>query len=175
MTVPVPAVLPDSRLAPAQVIAKFNSKSLRGLGDTICTTLDDGSQYCYDSGTGAYAGETLPGGTQTGSGSFLDPYTGKMVTPTDTGSYTTGSNTSAVWAAVVNSLVKSGMTLAQIQAAHPGMSISPNGQIIYQNPGYPVGTGGISTGIGLLGGSTSTYLLLGGAALLMMVALGGRR
>jgi hypothetical protein len=163
MTVPVPAVLPDSRLAPAQVRAKFNTATLAGLGATVCEMVSDGSQYCYDDGTGDYQG-TIPAGGSTvvnvGAG-----------TP---GTFSTGANTSAAWASVVNSLVKSGMTLAQIQAAHPGMSISPNGQIIYQNPGYPVGTGGISVGGGLFG-SSSSMLLIGGAALLMIVALGGRR
>jgi hypothetical protein len=62
--------------------------------------------------------------------------------------------------------MKSGMTLAEINAIQPGTVVSANGAILRQNPGYAVGsttTGTLNLGTGSI--STSTMLMIGGLAL----------
>ncbi len=61
------------------------------------------------------------------------------------------------------------MTLGKELAAQPGQVISPNGQISYQNPGYPVsGAGSLSVGTGSMGSSTVMMLGIGLLAVLFM-------
>jgi hypothetical protein len=60
------------------------------------------------------------------------------------------------------------MTLAEINAIQPGTVVSANGSILRQATGLPVPVG---TGITAALGSSSTMLLLGGVALVVVVML----
>jgi hypothetical protein len=66
---------------------------------------------------------------------------------------------------------KAGMSIASINALKPGMVISPNGTMLYQNPGYAVGTP--TSSLNLAGMSTTT-LLVGGLLLVGVFMMMGR-
>lgn len=89
---------------------------------------------------------------QDASGNMIFPGQG-MVTPSGVVSYfnapanpsptkvaTPQGMTAAQQAALANTLISGGFTLAKEIAAQPGMSISPGGAISFQNKGFPVGT-----------------------------------
>jgi len=143
------------------IMSANNLSGLRGLGDVTCTNLDDGSTYCYDATTGDYA--------PAASAAVQGAYAG--TSGTNPGSYSTSPGTSSSWAAVVNTMAKAGFTLADIQAAHPGMSISPSGQITYQNPGYAVNTGGVLPGS--IGGMSTTTIMFLAVGVVVFVAVIG--
>jgi hypothetical protein len=152
----------------------------------VCSEDWDGGESCYDdgSGDGSVSGGTYP----------LNPYTndqsgqttcadGSVVSAgvacpnqwqTASGStysgstYTVPSQSSSGWASFAAAMGKAGMTVAQINALKPGMAISPNGQMLYQNPGYAVGTPTSSLN---LGGISTTTLMVGGLLLLGAVLM----
>lgn len=64
-------------------------------------------------------------------------------------------------------LARSGFSLAQEVAAQPGMVIGPNGQLSYQNPGYPVGIGA-----SLTTPSSSTMIMLAVLAIGAVAVIG---
>jgi len=66
---------------------------------------------------------------------------------------------------------KAGMQVAQINALKPGMVISSSGQMLYQNPGYAVGTP--TSSLNLAGISTTT-LMVGGLLLVGVFMMMGR-
>lgn len=87
------------------------------------------------------------------------------------GSLVAPSQNSAAWAAFAAQLAKAGMSLATINAVQPGTIVNPNGQIIRQATGYPVGSTSGSFAVGSLGSPT----LIWGAVILGAVLLMGRR
>jgi hypothetical protein len=118
-----------------------------------------------------------PAGSST---TYLDYTSGFPVAPNQyidqTGSTYIGSgyvapasNNSAQWATFASNLVKSGLTLAEINAIQPGTVVGANGQILRQNPGYAVGT---PTGAVNLGGISTPMLMLGGLALAAILFMG---
>jgi hypothetical protein len=76
---------------------------------------------------------------------------------------TVPSQTSAQWAPFAALMVSQGFKLADINAMKPGMSISPSGQMLYQNPGYAVGTP--TSALNLGAGFSPSTLMLGGLVL----------
>ena len=110
--------------------------------------------------------------------SSIDPSGNPIVTPityqgvtVPAGSVVVPSQSSANYANAATALAKMGLSLAQINAMQPGMVVNPNGQIIYQNPGYPVSSGAsISAAIG-----SNSILLYGGLALLAVLLMGSLR
>jgi hypothetical protein len=164
----------------------------RGLGTTVC---DDMGENCYDDGT-TYSGT----GTATSLGTSMGPanpftdQSGTMTTCADgsvvaagvacpnqwqdasgstySGStYTTPSQSSSQWASFAAAMGKAGMSIASINALKPGMVISPNGTMLYQNPGYAVGTPTSSLN---LSGISSTTMLVGGLIAVALVMMMGR-
>jgi len=84
------------------------------------------------------------------------------------------SNTAqyAAWAA---QMLKSGLTLAEIQTIQPGTVVSANGAILRQSPGYAVPTGpgsSLSLATGNMSSMMPWLLLLGGAVVVM--SMGGK-
>jgi hypothetical protein len=146
-----------------------------GMGATVCDDMG-----CYDDGTGAVV-----------AGSAVDPNSSYLNYPVPAGGGTyvdqsgaavTGpvykapaSNNSAQWASFATQLMKSGMTLAEINAIQPGTVVSANGAILRQNPGYAVGTptGTLNLGTGTI--STSTLLMVGGLAVAAAILFMGKR
>ena len=102
-------------------------------------TLIGNSVLCSDGVTWAPSAASCPGG----SGSIA--YTAPAGTP---------ANNSAQWAAFSTALLKSGLTLAEINAIQPGTVVSANGAILRQSAGVAVGTS-LST-------MSSSTLLIGG-------------
>src|SRR5271166_5181422 len=177
MHIPAWSVLPDSTLAPPEVLAKFSSAAmagLRGLGAQVCD-----ESGCYDDGTtdtgntvvtlpypaGNPAPSTPPLGTGPctctfgfesccpGASSFAAA-TPDTTVATSTGAlapgYTIPNQSSAAWANVAAALVKGGMTLAQIQSIQPGTVVSANGAILRQATGLAVPVpGATNLGLGL--------------------------
>ena len=143
-----------------------------GMGAMVC----DETGACYDDGTAAapiappinpVVDYSTPA-TYCPDGTYVAPGypcpSGGVGTPAYTAP---ASQNSAQWASFAASLVKSGMTLAEINAIQPGTVVSANGAILRQNPGYAVGsttTGTLNLGTGTM--STSTLLMIGGLALL---------
>ena len=147
-----------------------------GMGATVCDDMG-----CYDDGTGAVvaAGATVDPNSSylsypvpAGGGTYVDqsgtPATGPVYKAP-------ASNNSAQWASFATQLMKSGMTLAEINAIQPGTVVSANGAILRQNPGYAVGsttTGTLNLGTGTM--STSTLLMIGGLAVAALLFMGKR-
>ena len=138
----------------------------RGFGDVQC--YEDGT--CEDVPTGTNTapdytptpdlGQQVASSGPTSTGQFIDYTTGKVYTgPT----YTVPSSSSSSWANFAAAMGKAGMSLASINALKPGMVISPNGQMLYQNPGYAVGSAGSALNVG---GLSTTTLMVGGLLLL---------
>ena len=150
----------------------------RGMGAMVC----DETGACIDDGTSVDTSAASPSSTST---TTLDYTNGFPVAAnqyqTSTGASYTGtayvapaSNNSAQWASFATQLMKSGMTLAEINAIQPGTVVSANGAILRQNPGYAVGsttTGTLNLGTGL---SSSSMLLIGAAALVAILFMGKR-
>jgi hypothetical protein len=100
---------------------------------------------------------------------YVNSSTGLTATTVGSNSgYVAPSQSSAQWAAFAAALAKGGMTLAEINAIQPGTVVSANGSILRQATGLPVPVG---TGITAALGSSSTMLLLGGVALVVVVML----
>jgi hypothetical protein len=168
MNVPVPAVLPDSRLAPAQIRAKFNSRTLAGIGscgDQIGT--DESGAPIYD--TASCTGSAWPTPVYTGEPGTSTPGTYQPTT------VSAGTGISAGELAAITTAMKGGIQLASILAMNPGMTVSPNGTITYQNPGYPIQIPGTGTLPATLGGISTTTLMLVGVGLVVVVSLLGSR
>ena len=147
----------------------------RGLGAMVCC---DESGALYDDGTGT-PGATPPAVTDT---VWTNPYgTGlPITTPISslpaTSQIAVPQQNTAAYAALAAQLVKGGFTLADLNAMQPGTVINPNGQIVRQAPGYAVTTGGTVAAGGLLSSGTSlTPWLIGGVAVVAIVAFGSRR
>jgi hypothetical protein len=92
-----------------------------------------------------------------------------------TAGYTAPSQSSAQWASFATQMLKSGMTLAEINAIQPGTVVSANGAILRQSTGYSVSgaTTSLSTALGT---SSSSLLMLGGLALaaILIMSMGKR-
>jgi hypothetical protein len=155
--------IPDSAAVPS----RLHEYVRLGLGqDDSVTTLPDltGSvapavPYVDDTSWLSSLFTTTP--VDTGAGSGFPQ--GSVVAP---------AQSSANWAGFATALAKSGMTLAQINAIQPGTVVSANGQILRQATGIAVpGSAGITAS---LGSSTSTVLLLGGAALFLIFMFMGK-
>jgi hypothetical protein len=138
-----------------------------GMGATVCDDMG-----CYDDGTGAVVAAPDPNSTYlsypvpAGGGTYVDQSGAPVSGPVYKAP---ASNNSAQWASFASSLVKSGMTLAEINAIQPGTVVSANGAILRQNPGYAVGSAPGSTlnlGTGIL---SSPMLLIGAAALVAIL------
>ena len=123
-------------------------------GNSCASASAGNSILCSDGVTWAPSAASCPGG----SGSIA--YTAPTGTP---------ANNSAQWASFATQLMKSGMTLAEINAIQPGTVVSANGAILRQNPGYAVGS--TSTGINLGTGTLSTSTLMIGGLLIFGVLL----
>lgn len=85
-----------------------------------------------------------------------------------TGTYTAPSQSSADWAGFATQLLKSGMTLAQINAIQPGTVVGPGGQILRQAAGYPVPVG---SSLSLQGGAGGNMLLIGGLVFAVVIVM----
>ncbi len=82
---------------------------------------------------------------------------------------------SAQWVSFATALSKMGFSLAQQNALKPGQVILPNGTILQQAPGLAVPFGAqLSQAFSGASGNTMIYLLVGGAALLLMSGSGKR-
>ena len=88
--------------------------------------------------------------------------------------YTAPSQNSAQWAAFSTQMLKSGMTLAEINAIQPGTVVSANGAILRQSTGYSVS--GAATSLSTALGTSSSLLMLGGLALaaILIMSMGKR-
>ena len=177
---------------------------LRGFGTFVCPDPSN-PDSCYDDGSsGGYVIPITPvdptspyGGYPTGEpyglqpnpipgqggctcigGTCIENGNSCASTPSPTTQITMPAQGSSQWANIIAGLAKAGVSVAQIQNLKPGMVINPNGQLIYQNPGYSVNTGGGGGVIagGALGSSLTTMLpwLLGGGILLMFAGMGKR-
>jgi len=103
--------------------------------------------------------------------------TAPVVAPTDTynvnaplpsGSFTVPSpSNSAAWANAITAATKAGLTLAELSAIQPGTVVGPNGQILRQAAGYPVGSG-VTAAFGS-GGGTMLLLLAGVAVVVLLM------
>ena len=112
-------------------------------GDS-CSSPLAASSFCPD---GTYA--TASGGCASG----MPPVSG----------YTAPAQNSAQWASFATQLMKSGMTLAEINAIQPGTVVSANGAILRQSTGYavPVGSAASTLATSLSTMSSSTLLIIG--------------
>jgi hypothetical protein len=110
------------------------------------------SVLCSDGVTWAPSAASCP----SGQGSIA--YTAPSGTP---------ANNSAQWAAFSTALLKSGLTLAEIQAIQPGTVVSANGAILRQSTGVSVGTS--------LGTMSTSTLLIGGVVILVLLMSMGKR
>jgi len=151
------------------VIDRFGVQGLAGLADVQCD-----SEGCYETSTGAIVSST-PTGTQVSGNVACDSQgcynitTGAVLTGSSAGS---GASPSATdWTSLLNTLAKSGTTLAAESMLSPGVSVSPTGAVSQQAAGYPIGTG-VATAIS--GISSTTLLMIAGLAVLVLFA-GGRR
>jgi hypothetical protein len=92
--------------------------------------------------------------------------------------YTAPAQNSAQWASFATQLMKSGMTLAEINAIQPGTVVSANGAILRQSTGYAVPAGSAASTLATSLGTMSSSTLMIGAlvigAILLMSMKGGR-
>ena len=125
-------------------------------GDS-CSSPLAASSFCPD---GTYA--TASGGCASGAA----PVSG----------YTAPAQNSAQWASFATQLMKSGMTLAEINAIQPGTVVSANGAILRQSTGLPVPVGGTSTFTTALGTMSSSTLMIGALVIgaILFMSKGGR-
>ena len=146
-----------------------------GMGD-VCNPADADydPNFCASQGGGSTGGYVNPtqvygpdlgyqGNWSTSSGS---PYSGPVYTAPS-------QSNSAQWATFATNALRSGLTLAEINAIQPGTVVGANGQILRQNPGYAVGTptGALNLGSGI----STTTLLLGGVLIFGLFAFMGKR
>ena len=162
MQVPVKPVGYDKTIA-----SYFGTRSLAGLG-CGCQIEDDGGvcsdpEPCPSGADQAYLALVQAGLTHGASDTNTSPVYPSSVP----GSYVnTGMSTQQLQ--LLNTLAQGGLTLGKELAAQPGQTISPTGQITYQNPGYPVGTNTLGVGVGSMGSSTVMLLGVGLLAVLFM-------
>jgi hypothetical protein len=167
---------------------------MRGMGTVVC----DETGSCYDDGTTAAGGVTLTpvgctcvngtcveDGNSCSSGpavapqwvcpdGSLPPASGVCPSGSQTQGYTAPAQNSAQWASFATQLMKSGMTLAEINAIQPGTVVAANGAILRQSTGYAVPVGSsVSTTLSSM--SSSTLLMIGGLALVAVLFMGGKR
>jgi hypothetical protein len=132
----------------------------------------------YDEAGNCIAYDTAGGGVSVGPvgsapvyssmpGTYTDPSGGTWANPVAT---VAPPASSAQWGVFANNLLKSGFTLAEINAIQPGTVVSANGAILRQATGLPVPVGNPVTTA--LGGPTSVLmiggLLVGGLLLFSM-------
>jgi hypothetical protein len=131
----------------------------RGLGALVCLDPNDTSS-CYEDGGAASTDTVWTNPYGTGSA----PLTGPVAQLPPTAQITVPAQNTAAYAALANTLLKGGFTLAELNAMQPGTVINPNGQIVRQAPGYAVTSGGaVATALpGTLAGISSTTLMVGG-------------
>lgn len=190
MHVPVWPTLPDSTLAPSAVLEKFRVGNLAGLAAPI--TMPDGTVLDMgDDGSGAggspggspidWSGPLCPSSMQQ-VGSSCIPIGSSDGTVSDWPSWTNvggqagvvvPSQSSAAWANFAATMVKAGMTLAQISAIQPGTVVSANGAILRQSAGFPVPVS--STGVGLSVNTNTTVLLAAAAIGVGLLFMAGRK
>ena len=125
-----------------------------------------GAVVCDVDGTCADDGNTT---TDLSSYCSMYPSACSGVTPTGTvtqtpASYVAPSSNSAQWATFASNLLKSGLTLAEINSIQPGTVVSANGAILRQSTGYSVPVGS-STALATSLGISSGTLMIGGLAL----------
>ena len=109
--------------------------------------------------------------------SVSNPYLQSGVTETDlvsgyfgnSGTATAPAQNSSQWASFATSLLKSGLTLAEINSIQPGTVVNKDGSILRQTTGYAVPVGSsVSTLASSLSGNTVIYLGVGLVALLVV-------
>jgi hypothetical protein len=133
----------------------------RGMGAVVC---DEESGVCADNGVTSTS-ET------TDLSSYCSLYPSACSGVTNSGaitqtpaSYVAPSSNSAQWATFASNLLKSGLTLAEINSIQPGTVVSANGAILRQSTGYSVPVGS-STALATSLGISSGTLMIGGLAL----------
>ena len=181
MLTPVPATLPNSTLAPSDVLAKFSSQSLAGLGGGFsgfgcdCSTFDD-SGNCLDPApcdTSSTTSLNYPYGSSSGAGNNLTLPGAPVVSTSPAGTTTVASPssslTAAQQAALLSSLVSGGVNLAELGLVQPGTTLTAGG-ITRQTAGATTQgtplTGAVATsdsGVLIIG-----LLAVAGLALMMM-------
>lgn len=145
---------------------------VRGFGDliadaTVPTSVSTDTSILPGDYSGDYANlvsSAAAGGYDVSTGPNLVPYANgasAAVAP---------PQSSSQWANFAGQLLKSGMTLAEINAIQPGTVVSANGAILRQATGLPVPVGGSSI-TGAFGSISPSYLMFGGLALLGVFAL----
>ncbi len=156
----------------------------RGFGDAASDAAD--ASALNDAFTGNSDSSTqlnLPGGLDLSQTFAPSDYstqplaTGPAPVAGSTPGYVVPSQNSAQWASFANSLLKSGMTLAEINAIQPGTVVSANGAILRQAPGLPVPVGSpLGSSITAAFGSMSmgTVVLIGGGLLLAVFMFKGK-
>lgn len=176
MVVPVPATLPDNTLAPEEIVQKFSSTSLHGLGDDYYN--DETDDYGYVPGGGGSNTENIcalmpymPGCSAGGfgTGGYQPPVydqnpAGGGARSSGSGSGGTSNNT------LILALIKAGVDVSKLAVVTPGTTLNKDGGVSRQNPGFAIpGTYDASVGVSA-GGSSSMLLMLGvGAALFFMM------
>ena len=141
------------------------------------TCLEDGSS-CAQSGPAPATFTPNAGYTACSDGSYVPSGSACPVgaSASPGGAITAPSQNSAQWAAFSTALLKSGLTLAEINAIQPGTVVGPNGQILRQATGLAVPVGSASSITAALGGgSSSTLLLFAVVGVGLAFALGGKR
>lgn len=176
MLTPVPAVLPDSTLAPADILAKFSPQTLAGLGRVSglgvcgdCLGWDDTGEICVGGYDTSGCGDTS-GGSSSGP---LFPITTPIVTTTPIvmPSSSGGTVVSAPpaggtnWAQVAAALAQGGINIAELQNIQPGTQLTAAG-ITRQSPGATTqGTPLVTSTAVSAGGSTLMLLAIAGFAI----------
>jgi hypothetical protein len=89
------------------------------------------------------------------------------------GTFTAPAQSSDAWANFATKMGTLGFNLLQIKAIQPGTLVSRDGAILRQNPGYAVGSPGITANLGM---STTTLMIgaLGLVAVMFMFSGRGR-
>jgi hypothetical protein len=152
---PVNSVLPESTLAPEDVMEKFGSQSLAGLG-CDCSYTDLVSGECFDPEPCASNTTTLPN-------PFGLPY-GTSPSGVPPNSSTAGTrNTSSSDAALAAGISQTARLL-QMLAIQPGTTVTNQG-ISRQAAGFPISTAGLNTSVSAMG-NMLPLLLIGGVILL---------
>jgi len=129
----------------------------RGMGGTVC---DDSG--CYDDQTGEVAVMPSSGITPpVDSTTWTTLPSGATYVPS--GASVAPAQNSAQWASFASNMLKSGLTLAEINSIQPGTVVSANGAILRQSTGYavPVGSGVSTLTSSLASGNTIFYLGFG--------------
>lgn len=147
MVIPTPSVLPDSTLAPSEVLQKFSSTTLAGLGVGLGDGCQPGFVDAYDPAYDEFycvaQGSTVPA----------------------SGPPPQGVNTD--WGKLIADLTHQGIDVAKLAIVKPGTTQTAGG-ISRQNPGYPVLGGPGSQPVPTITGNLSNLVLFGGLGLMAM-------